>query len=227
MRPVKWAWPRVAASSGRLGVRSEPFTDSTQPRPAALASAAEAALREAQTALAPFPAVSNAGFLGDAEREYAEARLTAALVAGGPLPTAVDLGVAPTSWMKGLAEAASELRRHLLDRLRAGDLDRGEDLLEVMDDVYDALVARRLPRRHHRWPAPYARRATSRARTHPRRRDDDRAADAAARVDRPKPSRTLTTDSATPGRLTTLDVVERPGVAPRREGYPRLSTPGV
>ncbi len=43
--------------------------------------------------------------------------------------------------MKGLAEAASELRRHLLDLLRAGDLDRGEDLLEVMDDVYDALVA--------------------------------------------------------------------------------------
>ena len=42
--------------------------------------------------------------------------------------------------MKGLAEAASELRRHLLDRLRAGDLDRGEELLDVMDDVYDALV---------------------------------------------------------------------------------------
>jgi translin len=42
--------------------------------------------------------------------------------------------------MKGLAEAASELRRHLLDLLRAGELDRGEGLLEVMDDVYDALV---------------------------------------------------------------------------------------
>ncbi|HEX2382764.1 MAG TPA: hypothetical protein VHI95_09020 [Acidimicrobiales bacterium] len=106
----------------------------------ALASAAETALREAQTALAPFPAVAYAGFLGDAEREYAEARLTAALLVDDPLPTADELGVAPTSWMKGLAEAASELRRHLLDLLRAGELDRGEDLLEVMDDVYDALV---------------------------------------------------------------------------------------
>jgi translin len=106
-----------------------------------LASAAEATLREAQQALTPFPAVAYAGFLGDAEKEYAEARLTAALVAGAPLPAADDLGVAGTSWMKGLAEAASELRRHLLDLLRAGDLDRGEDLLEVMDDVYDALVA--------------------------------------------------------------------------------------
>ena len=46
----------------------------------------------------------------------------------------------PTSWLRGLAEAASELRRHLLDRLRAGELDRGEELLAAMDDVYDALV---------------------------------------------------------------------------------------
>jgi translin len=105
-----------------------------------LASAAGAALREAQIALVPFPAVAYAGFLGDAEKEYAEARLTAALVTDDPLPTADELGVASTSWMKGLAEAASELRRHLLDLLRAGELDRGEDLLEVMDDVYDALV---------------------------------------------------------------------------------------
>jgi translin len=106
----------------------------------ALATEAETALREAQQALAPFPAIAFAGFLGDAEKEYSEARLTAALVSGAPLPTADDLAVAPTSWMKGLAEAASELRRHLLDRLRQGELDRGEELLEVMDDVYDALI---------------------------------------------------------------------------------------
>jgi len=42
--------------------------------------------------------------------------------------------------MKGLAEAASELRRHLLDRLCDGDLVRGEELLATMDEVYDVLV---------------------------------------------------------------------------------------
>lgn len=108
---------------------------------AVFAGEAEGALREAQEALRPFPPVAYAGFLGDAEKEYAEARLTAALVAGSPLPDAAVLGVDPTSWLKGLAEGASELRRHLLDRLRAGELGRGEELLEVMDDVYDALVA--------------------------------------------------------------------------------------
>ncbi|HEY2812618.1 MAG TPA: hypothetical protein VGJ03_04035 [Acidimicrobiales bacterium] len=128
---------RVIRSSGS-SIRAVHRLDADEA--GALAAQAESALREAQDALADFPAVAYAGFLGDAEKEYAEARLTAALVADGALPTAKDLGVAPTSWMKGLAEAASELRRHLLDRLRDGDLDRGEELLAAMDDIYDALV---------------------------------------------------------------------------------------
>jgi translin len=109
-------------------------------RASELADEAEAALREAQAAVLPFPAVAHAGFLHDAEKEYVEARLTAALVEGGALPGPDELEVFETSWLRGLAEAASELRRHLLDRLRAGELERGEDLLAAMDDVYDALV---------------------------------------------------------------------------------------
>jgi len=105
-----------------------------------LAAGAEEALREAQRVLSPFPAVGHAGFLHDAEKEYTEARAVAALVAGGPLPTPAELGVAPSAWMRGVAEAASELRRHLLDRLREGDVERGESLLAAMDEVYDALV---------------------------------------------------------------------------------------
>jgi len=105
-----------------------------------LADESERAIREAQDALRHIPAVAHAGFLHDAEKEMVEARMVAVLVAGGPLPSATALDVDPTSWMRGLAEAASELRRHLLDRLREGDLDRGQELLEAMDDVYSALV---------------------------------------------------------------------------------------
>jgi translin len=108
---------------------------------AALAGDSEAAIREAQQATAPFPQVKHAGFLHDAEKEYVEARCVAALVAGGALPGPGDLDVSATAWMRGLAEAASELRRHLLDRLREGDLARGQELLVAMDEVYDALVA--------------------------------------------------------------------------------------
>jgi translin len=65
----------------------------------------------------------------------------AALVAGAPVPRSDALAVSHTAWMRSAAEAASELRRHLLDRLREGDLDRGESLLQAMDDVYATLAS--------------------------------------------------------------------------------------
>jgi translin len=125
---------RAAGSSIRAVHRRDPVAA------ASLAGEAESHLREAQQVLAPFPAVGYAGFLHDAEKEYVEARAVAALVEGLPVPGPDELGVSGPAWMRGLAEAASELRRHLLDRLRDGDLDRGEALLAAMDGVYDALV---------------------------------------------------------------------------------------
>ncbi len=125
---------RASGSSIRAVHRREP----EQAR--ALAAEAVAALREAQEAVAPHPAVAHAGFVHDAEREVAEAHLTAALVAGDPLPGPDELGVDGAPWLKALAEAASELRRYTLDRLREGDLEQGEALLGAMDDAYDVLV---------------------------------------------------------------------------------------
>ena len=107
--------------------------------------ACEQQLRIAQEAVAQHPAVAHAGFLHDAEKEYAEARLTAAMVGGHELPSHAELRVMAHSWLRGLAEAASELRRNVLDRLRAGDLETGEALLSAMDDAYDALAAVEAP----------------------------------------------------------------------------------
>lgn len=105
----------------------------------------ERCLREAQAAVAEHPMVQHAGFLHDAEKEYAEARLTAALVAGDPIPSHTDVDVMAHSWMRGLAEAASELRRNVLDRLRADDLEVAQELLGAMDDAYDVLASVDLP----------------------------------------------------------------------------------
>lgn len=106
---------------------------------------AERALGEARAALRPHPAVYHAGFLHDAAKEYAEARATDALVRGTSVPSAAELGIEAPAWLNGLAEAASELRRHALDRLRHGELDAAETLLDRMDEVFGELVAIDLP----------------------------------------------------------------------------------
>jgi translin len=48
--------------------------------------------------------------------------------------------VEDAAYLNAMAEAASELRRQVLDRLRQNDLPRAEYLLGVMDDIYSALV---------------------------------------------------------------------------------------
>jgi translin len=110
-----------------------------------LADEAGRALREAQEALAPHPALAGTGPLHDAAKEYAEARLTAAMVGAAPLPSPDELDIPVAAWLNGLAEASSELRRHLLDRLREGDLSRGEALLATMDETYGLLITMDYP----------------------------------------------------------------------------------
>jgi translin len=98
-------------------------------------------LEEAETVLRDHPDVLFAGFVDDAAKEYAEARLTYALGLDGPLPSPEDLGVRVGAYLHGLGEAVGELRRRLLDLLRSGQLDRGETTLSAMDDVVDLLAS--------------------------------------------------------------------------------------
>lgn len=100
----------------------------------------EEALRAAEKACEDQPAVRWAGFVHDAAKEYAEARITFALVNDEPLPTPDELGIEASAWLNGAAEAIGELRRHLLDVLRTGALERCEDLLGDMDEIHAMLV---------------------------------------------------------------------------------------
>ena len=105
-----------------------------------LVAEAREALVEADAALLGHADVRYAGFLRDATKEYVEACLTIAFVRGEPLPTVDDLGAEPSAYLNGMAEAASELRREVLDCLRANELAKAEELMAVMDDVYSLLV---------------------------------------------------------------------------------------
>jgi translin len=106
-----------------------------------LSAQAAAHLAQAMAAVENHPDIRHAGFVHDASKEYAEARMTLAFVRGDPLPAAEELvGVEVQAYLNGMAEAASELRRYILDLLRRGRPERGEELLGYMDDVYSLLI---------------------------------------------------------------------------------------
>jgi translin len=97
-------------------------------------------LAMAESTLAAHPDVYYAGVLQDAQKEYAEALATRALVAGDPVPPPEDVGVGDAPYLNGLAETVGELRRHLLDVLRAGDVARATALFAAMEEIH-ALLA--------------------------------------------------------------------------------------
>ena len=80
------------------------------------------------------------GYVQDAQKEFAEARCTLALIDGAELPDPTRLGIAPAPFLNGLAEAVGELRRYVLDMLRRGEMDGTERLLTAMDEIYGLLV---------------------------------------------------------------------------------------
>ncbi|MFA4835127.1 MAG: haloacid dehalogenase [Dehalococcoidia bacterium] len=105
-----------------------------------LAQAAKSIIDEVGEAIRDQDDLHYTGFVHDSHKEYAEACTTLALVSGGRVPDPDDLGVSYSAYLNGLGEAAGELRRHILDVMRHGELDRCEDILGMMDDIYSLLV---------------------------------------------------------------------------------------
>ena len=97
-------------------------------------------LDEAKKNVTGYNELSNTGFIRDAQKEFAEGSIMLALVTGNRLPDASELNIDGAAYLNGLGEAVGELRRYLLDSMRRGDLSRGEELLEAMDDIYSILV---------------------------------------------------------------------------------------
>jgi translin len=103
------------------------------------------ALDEGMEGVEGHPDVRFAGYLLDAEKEYAEANLTYSLVAGEQLAGPDILGVGDAPYLNGVAEAIGEGRRHVLDLLRVGDVAKAERTLEALEDMYGVLVTMDYP----------------------------------------------------------------------------------
>lgn len=91
-------------------------------------------------ALAENPELLSHGVVHDAEKEYAEARITQAVFTGAETPSFRDLGIDPVPYLHGLGEAVGEMRRRMLDLLRGEKVSEAEEMLTEMDDIVDQLA---------------------------------------------------------------------------------------
>jgi translin len=105
-----------------------------------LLAEADQVANELQESLVPYPDLLGAGYTQDALKEVVEAHVTLALASNTPIPEPEELGVCYASYLNGLCEGASEIRRRCLDEMRRGDTAEAERLLEAMDEIYDILV---------------------------------------------------------------------------------------
>lgn len=92
--------------------------------------------------VAGYPELFHSGYLQDALKEVVEAFVTYAIIRDQPLPTPETLAVPSSTYLLGLAEAATELRRFILDIMRLDERhsQEAERLLDCMDTIYDHLV---------------------------------------------------------------------------------------
>ncbi len=106
----------------------------------ALLSELRATVHQAKKAMEPFPALLYSAGFQDALKEFVEASVFLALLKGEMLPTPAEMDIEAPAYLNGLCEAASECRRFALDELRHGNEERAQEIVSLMEDVYDELI---------------------------------------------------------------------------------------
>ena len=103
-----------------------------------------AARRDAQAMVEPladYPDLYHAGYTQDALKELVEAHLLYAFITGGRAGDASQTwGLPGAAYLKGLTEAATEMRRFALDLMRQDRVEEADPYLEMMDEIYSLLV---------------------------------------------------------------------------------------
>ena len=152
----------AATPSDRARRRSVPCTGESSSKRAAFIAEAAAYLAEAEGALAGHADVRHGGFFRrrqEGVRRGATSRWRSSPANRSRPPD--ELGVDVQPYLRGMAEAASELRRQVLDCLRRDEGAEAERLLAPMDDVYGVLVTIDYPDAPDGRVAPIDRRAAA------------------------------------------------------------------
>ncbi len=81
------------------------------------------------------------GMFSDMLQEFSEARIFVNLLKNKQFVKPKEINVPAIEYVLGLADVVGEYRRLALDALREGDVKKGEECLQIMDEIYVELEA--------------------------------------------------------------------------------------
>jgi len=87
-----------------------------------------------------FPDISSAGYAENAAQEYVEANCLYHILNNENLPDPESLLISNTSYLTGLCDVVGELRRKALDAMMNSEIDAAHKYLDIMEDMYDAIL---------------------------------------------------------------------------------------
>jgi len=90
--------------------------------------------------LSEHPELESAGYVEGALQEYAEVCMVISLIEKGDVPSPEEIGVDSIPYILGLGDSVGELRRLCLSELKVGNVARANHFLEIMEDMFAALM---------------------------------------------------------------------------------------
>jgi translin len=112
------------------------FEDSTK-----MLEKAKEILTNLRSLATEYPEIVYGGMFSAALQEYSEAYILLTLVKESRFITPAEINVPPVEYVLGLADVIGEYRRLALDYLREGEIEKGAQCLEVMDQIFIQLLA--------------------------------------------------------------------------------------
>jgi translin len=88
-----------------------------------------------------YPDIIYSGLFSAALQEYSEASIFFNLAKESKFVTPQEISMPLVDYVLGLADVIGEYRRMALDALREGDVEKSEECLKMMDEIYIELMA--------------------------------------------------------------------------------------
>jgi translin len=87
-----------------------------------------------------YPDIYHAGFVENAAQEVVEAQCLRNIIHGDDLPDPDTIQTTYSAYLLGLCDVVGELRRGALDFILAGDSEKANEYLKLMEKIYDVII---------------------------------------------------------------------------------------